>query len=76
MVKNPPANAGDARDLGQEDPLEKEMTTHYSILAQKNPHGQKSLVGYSPWVPKESFTFQTEEGRGGRREMIGEEEET
>ena len=31
-----------------EDPLEKEMTTHYSILVQKNPHGQKSLVGYSP----------------------------
>ena len=23
--------------LGQEDPLEKEMTTHFSILAQKNP---------------------------------------
>ena len=37
MVKNLPANAGDARDaiqsLGQEDPLEKEMTTHSSILA-------------------------------------------
>ena len=36
-----------------EDPLEKEMATHYSILAQKNPHGQKSLVGYSPWSHKE-----------------------
>ena len=37
MVKNPPANAGDARDagqsLGQEDPLEEEMATHSSILA-------------------------------------------
>ena len=37
MVKNLTANAGDARDaiqsLGQEDPLEKEMTTHSSILA-------------------------------------------
>ena len=37
MVKNPPANAGDARDAGsnpgQEDPLQKEMATHSSILA-------------------------------------------
>ena len=36
-----------------EDPLEKEMTTHYSILAPQNPHGQKSLVGYSPWSHKD-----------------------
>ena len=39
IVKNPPANTGDARDrprgppLGQEDPLEEEMTTHSSIFA-------------------------------------------
>ena len=34
MVKNPPANAGNGvRSLGQEDPLEKEMATHSSILA-------------------------------------------
>ena len=37
MVKNPPANAGDVRDmvqsLGLEDPLEKEMATlQYSCL--------------------------------------------
>ena len=33
-VKNPPAIAGDegSRSLGQEDPLEKEMATHSSIL--------------------------------------------
>ena len=31
--KNLPANARDARDIGQEDPLEKEMATHSSILA-------------------------------------------
>ena len=41
MVKNPPDNAGDAktwvRSLGEEDPLEKEMTTHSSILAWKIP---------------------------------------
>ena len=35
VVKNPPAIAGDSqvRSLGQEDTLEKEMATHYSILA-------------------------------------------
>jgi len=36
-VKNPPGNAGDVRDavsiLGWEDPLEKGMATHSSILA-------------------------------------------
>ena len=39
VVKNPPANAGDLRDgvtsLGREDPLEKKMATHSSIL--ENP---------------------------------------
>ena len=39
MVKNTPANVGDVRDevLGQEDPLEKEMATHSSILAWRIP---------------------------------------
>ena len=32
---------------GQEDPLEKEMTTHSSTLAWRIP--QRTLVGYSPW---------------------------
>ena len=36
------------QSLGQEGPLEKEMATHSSILAGKF-HGQRSLVGYSPW---------------------------
>ena len=43
------------RSLGWEAPLEKEMATHYSILAQKIPRGS-SLVGYSPWGHKESDT--------------------
>ena len=38
--------------LGWEDLLEKEMATHSSILPGKS-HGQKSLVGYSPWGCKE-----------------------
>ena len=37
MVKNPPTNAGDTGGVslifGQEEPLEKEMTTHSNILA-------------------------------------------
>ena len=34
--------------LGWEDPLEKGMATHSSILAQES-RGQRSLAGYSPW---------------------------
>ena len=49
VVKNPPADAGDAvRSLGEEDPLEKEMATHSSILAWKISW-KRRLVGYSPW---------------------------
>ena len=36
------------RSLGQEDPLEKEMATHSSILARRIPW-TKGLEGYSPW---------------------------
>ena len=41
------------RSLGWEDALEEEMATHSSILAWKI-HGQRTLVGYSPWGLKES----------------------
>ena len=38
MVKNLPANAGDVGSIpGWEDPLEKEMASHSSILAQRIP---------------------------------------
>jgi len=40
--------------LGQEDPLEKEMTTHSSTLGKS--HGQRNVVWYSPWDCKESDT--------------------
>ena len=43
------------RFLGQEDPLEKGMATHSSILLGES-HGQRSLVGYSPWGCKELDT--------------------
>ena len=41
------------QSLGVEDPLEKGMATHSSILAWRT-HGQRSLEGYSPWGSKES----------------------
>ena len=54
MVKNLPAmQETQVQSLGCEDPLEKEMATHSSILAGKS-HGQRSLEGYSPWNCKES----------------------
>ena len=43
------------RSLGREDPLEKEMATH-SVFLPGESHGQRSLVGYSPWGHKESDT--------------------
>ena len=53
-LKNPPATQETCvQHLGQEDPLEKGTATHSSILAWRI-HGQRSLVGYSPWGHKES----------------------
>ena len=43
------------QSLGWEDPLEKEMATHSSILAWKF-HGRRSLVGCSPKGYKELDT--------------------
>ena len=43
------------QSLGREDTVEKETATHSSVLAWEI-HGQRSLVGYSPWGCKESDT--------------------
>ena len=52
MVKNLPAmQETQVQPLGWEDPLEKGMATHSSILKNSLPgefHGQRSLAGYSP----------------------------
>ena len=54
MVKNLPAMQETwVRSLGQKDPLEKGLATYSSVLAWRI-HGQRSLVGYSPWGHKES----------------------
>ena len=39
--------------LGWDDPLEKEMASHRSILAWRI-HGQRSLEGYSAYKSQES----------------------
>ena len=54
MVKNLPI-MGEiwVQPLGWEAPLEKGMATH-SHSCPENPHGQRSLVGYSPLGHKES----------------------
>ena len=55
-VKNSPAVWETwVQSLGWEDPLEKGMATHSSILAWEI-HGQMSLLGYSPWGHKELDT--------------------
>ena len=53
-LKASACNVGDlVRSLGREDPLEKEMVTHSSILGWRIPW-TRSLVGYSPRDHKES----------------------
>ena len=56
MIKNLPAMPEtQVQSLGWENPLEKGMATHSSILAGEF-HGQRSLAGYSAWDHKESDT--------------------
>ena len=58
VVKNPSAYAGDAEDVGSIPGLGRSPAEgngnplQYSCL--KKSHGQRSLVGYSPWGHKKS----------------------
>ena len=53
MVKNPPVMQEIwVHFLSQEDPLEKRMATHSSILAWRI-HALRSLAAYSSWGHKE-----------------------
>ena len=58
MVKNLPANARDARDLGlipgsgRPPGGGNDQSLQYSCL--EISHGQRSLAGYGPWDGKES----------------------
>ena len=56
--KESACNVGDIGSIpGWEDPLEENMTTHPQYSCLKNPHGKRSLAGYSPWGRKETNTF-------------------
>ena len=51
MVKYPSAKQEtQVRSLGQEDPLEKEMATHSSILAWRIPDGLRSIGSKKSWT--------------------------
>ena len=60
VVKNPPTNAGDVRDAGLISGLGRLPGGGHDNPLQgsclENPHGQRSLAGYSPWGCKESST--------------------
>ena len=54
MVKNLPAKQeNQLQSLGQEDPLEKRMAIHASIVAWRIPWKEEP-GGYSPWGRRES----------------------
>ena len=56
IVRNlPPMQGTWVLLLGQEDPLEKGMVTHSSVLAWRVPWTEEP-VGYSPWDHKELDT--------------------
>ena len=44
------------RSLDWEDPLEERHGNPLQYSCLENPHGQRSLAGYSPWGHKESET--------------------
>ena len=60
VVKNPPANAGDARDVGW-DPWVRKIPWRRKwlptlVFLPGESDGQRSLAGYSLWGRKESDT--------------------
>ena len=61
MIKNPPASAGDTRDggliagLGTLPGLRRKQQPTLVFLPEKS-HGQRSLVGHTPWGRKGSDT--------------------
>ena len=55
------------RSLGREDPLQKKMVTHSSILAREI-HGQRGLASHSPHGRKESDTTQQQSNNCGAGE--------
>ena len=56
VVKNLPANADDAGDAGSIPALGRSLWRRKwqptRVFLPRRSHGQRSLAGYSPWVPK------------------------
>ena len=58
MIKNPPANAGDSGDEMQSLPWVRKIAGGGNgnpltpVFLPGKFRGQKSLVGYSPWITK------------------------
>jgi len=69
--KNPPANAGDIRDV-EFNPWVRKIPWRRAwqptpVFLPGESHGQRSLVGYSPWGCKElNWTEVTEHAYTGR----------
>ena len=55
MVKNPPANAGGFDSWLRKIPWRRKWQPT-PVFLPGEPHGQRSLEGYSPWDGKESDT--------------------
>ena len=75
-------NAGDQDSIpGSEDPLETREWLPTAVLLPGKFHGQRSLVGYSPWCHKESdmterltlalFSLGSEPPEGKRTDTLG-----
>ena len=58
MVKNLPLNAEDIRDVGSIPGLGRSPGGGHGyplpVFLPRESHGQRSLIGYSPWGHKES----------------------
>ena len=54
VVKNSPANAGDAADTGLIPWRRKGQPTPVFLLGKS--HGQRSLAGYGPWSQRDADT--------------------
>ena len=56
MVKNPPANAGDTDLIPNPGRFQRRQWQATPVLLPGKSHGQRSLVGCSPWGRYESDT--------------------
>ena len=75
VVKEPPASALDKRDVGSIPGLGRSPGggngNPLQYFCLENPHGQRSLVGYSTWGHKESDTTEyTQHKERGRQEKM------